>query len=1064
MSRRPTFVPRFAGMFALFALAAMTATAVAAPPVLTCAVSRMSHGSSGTFDVQLPLTAGGTGIECRDTGSGVTVVLSFNQVVTGGTAKVSAGKATLDGNPAFAQNTMTVKLGGVADGQTITLDLSDVTNGGGETLPAAGVTFRTVRGDVNASGSVTAADLDLVKAAVGAGVNGGNFRFDLNSNGSLSAADVNQVKRAVTDGPETAAAAVEPTANTAPTISSIPNQQAVTGVPSTPAGFTVGDAESDPASLFVSAASSNQATVPNANIALAGSGASRTVTITPTAGLTVVVPVTITLTVSDGLASTSTSFTLTVVPPPTTYLATLQPMNSTVRSLGSGYATLQLSGDKTYALLRFNYSNLTSALTDDAVYIPPEELVYDIPVGRALGHQQPDGSFKWVFSAAKAAQIVSAIQANTASMTVQTADYPAGELKGVFKRIIGSQTFVPPADPPSITINPPTKYDASRFLQQAAFGGKPSEVAQLSNASAPRAGTALDDWLVAQFNMPGPIYPTYANAAVAPATQPANPPATSQPTLKPLGPQSTTQPYTASSMYYQIWGRVCLPQPPLVYGDTLDNNRVHEAWWKNAVTAPDQLRQRVATAYSEIFVVSEIEGTINGNIMGLASYYDMLANNAFANFRTILKDVTLHPIMGQYLNMRGNVKATPPQSPNENYAREILQLFSIGLYSLQPDGTLKLDENGQPIPTYDQATITNFAQVFTGWNTDGNRVTIPTLPSTAVPQGSVVNVNSSYQKPMVVTASNHATVQKTLLQYTGAAKYGSATQPSVIPATTSTNSTICNQELDFAIDNIFNHPNVGPFICTRLIQRLVCSNPSPGYVYRVAKVFNNDGTGVRGNMRAVIAAILTDYEARNKVEINEPGYGKMREPMIRIAQMLRSMGAWSKSGKWVMGKTDVALQQTVFRSPTVFNFFDPQYAEPGKISDAGIVSPELGAILATTITSSQNMIYTGIYSHNYSLTAPTGTGFRGDAGGTDIYLNFTSVGTGSGVQTVLETQGQDAMLDQIATLLMGRPLDSSMKIVIANFLNTNISPTDYAAKVRAAVHLISTSPQAAAQK
>jgi uncharacterized protein (DUF1800 family) len=647
-------------------------------------------------------------------------------------------------------------------------------------------------------------------------------------------------------------------------------------------------------------------------------------------------------------------------------------------------------------------------------------------------------------------------------MTVQTATYPAGELKGVFKKINGSQVFVPPGDPPSITINPPTKYDASRFLQQAGFGGKATEIAALANGSAANATTALNDWLTAQFNMPGPIYPTYAATAISPATQPANPPATSQPTLAPLGPQSTTQPYTASSMYYQIWGRVCLPQPPLIYGDTLDNNRVHETWWKNAVTAPDQLRQRVATAYSEIFVVSEIEGTINGNIMGLASYYDMLADDAFVNFRQLIKDVTLHPIMGQYLNMRGNVKATPPASPNENYAREVMQLFSIGLYWLQPDGTLKIDQNGQPIPTYDQTTITNFAQVFTGWNTDSSRVAIPTIPSTTQPVAPVVIVNSSYQKPMVVSSGNHSLVQKTLLQYPNAAKYGAATQPSVIPATTSTNSTICNQELDFAIDNIFNHPNVGPFFCTRLIQRLTCSNPSPGYVYRVAKVFDNDGTGVRGNMKAVITAILTDYEARNNVEVNDPGYGKMREPMIRIAGMLRSLGAWSKSGKWKMGKTDTTLQQTVFRSPTVFNFFDPQYAEPGKISNAGIVSPELGAILATTITSSQNMIYTGIYSHNYSLTAPTGTGFRGDGDGSDIYLNFSA--SGCGLQPLLETGGQDAMLDQIATLLMGRPLDSQMKIIVSNFLGSTIAPTEYPSKVRGAVHLIATSPQAAAQK
>jgi uncharacterized protein (DUF1800 family) len=1057
MFRRPSYAPHLAGVFALLALVTMAA---GAPPVLTSAVSRMTHGSAGTFDVQLPLN-GGSGIECRDVSAGVTLVLYFDQTVTGGSAAVGSGTATLNGAPTFAANTMTVKLANVADAQAITVNVTDVTNPALE-KSSGSVQVRVLKGDLNANTAVTGADVNLAKLAVGNGspVNGSTFRYDVNVNGALTGADVNQLKLGA------AAAGTVPggaTFNTPPSVSgTIPNQQAVTGLASTPVGFTIGDAESDANSLFVQATSSDQITVPNANIALGGSGTSRTVTITPAAGVTTVTPVTISVSISDGLAwSAAATFTLTVVPPPTTYLATLTPVNSSVQSLGAGYATLQLSGDKTSAIVRLTYSNLAGSVTDDAIY-SGDQIIYDLPVARAQGQQQPDGSYKWIFATANAASIVNTIQSNSAAMVIQTSTYPAGELKGFFKKISGSQTFTPPADPPTIAINPPTKYDASRFLQQAAFGGRVSEINALSSVGAPNASTALNDWLQTQFAMPIPIYPTYAASAISPATRPANPPATTQTTLAPLTPQSTTQPYAASSMYYQIWGRVCVPQSPLVYGDALDNNRVHEAWWKNAVTAPDQLRQRVATALSEIFVVSELEGTINGNIMGLASYYDMLANNAFGNFRTLLKDVTLHPIMGQYLNMRGSIKATPPQSPNENYAREILQLFSIGLYQLHPDGTLVLDQNGQPIATYDQAVITNFAQVFTGWNTNGTRVAIPTLPSTTQPVAPVVVFNSAYQKPMVVTASNHSQVQKTLMQYPGAARYVPTTQPGVIPATTSTNATICNSELDFAIDNIFNHPNVGPFISARLIQRLTSSNPSPGYLYRVAKVFNNDGTGVRGNMKAVITAILTDYEARNTVQLNDPGYGKPREPMIRIASILRSLGGWSKSGKWVMGRTDTTLQQTILRSPTVFNYFDPQYADPGPISDANIVSPELGIVYATTITSGQNMIYTGIYNHNYSLTAPTGTGFRGDGGGSDIYLDFSA--NGCGLQPLLQTGGQDAMLDQVAMLLMGRPLDSQMKTIIANFLGSRIGATDYLTKVKAATHLIATSPQAATQK
>lgn len=1047
MLRRPCLWPRF-GAFLL--VLGISAAAYASPPVLISAVSRIQHGTAGNFDIPLPLT-GGTGIECRDLTNGVWIVLTFDQPLTSGKGKVTVGVGNTAGFPQINGNTIKYKLMNVTDAQAVNLNAYDVMNAAGEKV-TVDVPFRVLLGDVNANGSVTGADVNIVKDAVGSAlpVNAGNFRSDYNVNGALTGADVNMLKVAAGNAGFVDGGA---TANTPPTVSSLPNMQAVTGLTATPAGFTIGDGESDPASLYVSAKSSDQTTIPDANIAIGGSGASRSISITPAAGVATEVPVTITILVSDGLTTSSPgSFVVTVVPPPTTYLATLAPMTSQVKSLGAGYATIQLSGDKKSASLRYTYSNLAGADTDDAIYAPGDDVLYDVPVGLARGDQQPDGSFKWVFGS-KAASIAATIQNNQAYIIIETVAYPAGELKGVFKKVNGSSVFVPPGNPPPLAINPPSKYDASRFLQQAAFGGKRAEIAALSSPAAANATTALDDWLEAQFNMPGPIYPNYANAAVRPATQPAVAPAT-QPVLAPLGPQSTTQPYTASSMYYQIWGRTCVVQPPSIYADSLTNDRVHEAWWKNAVTAPDQLRQRVATAYSELFVVSEIEGTVNNNILGLASYYDMLANDAFANFRTILRDVTLHPIMGQYLNMRGNNKATPPQVPNENYAREILQLFSIGLYQLHPDGTLVLDQNGQPIPTYDQATITNFAQVFTGWNVASPAVVIPTIPPTTQP-AVVVNVNNSYQKPMVVTASNHAQVQKTLLNYPGAARYVPTTQPGVIPATTSTNATICDNELNFALDNIFNHPNVGPFICKQLIQRLVCSNPSPGYVYRCTKVFNDDGTGTRGNMKAVIKAILTDYEARNTAQTGAPGYGRMREPIIRVASLLRSLGGYSKSGKWVMGKTDTTLQQTIFRSPTVFNFFDPHYAEPGPLTDAGDVSPELGIILATTITSGQNMLYTGIYSSN------TGTGFRGDGGGSDIYLDHTS--SGSGLQTLAQTSGPSAMIDETAMLLMGAPLDSAMKTIITNF-TLKLSATDYQGKTRAAIHLISTSPQAVTQK
>ncbi|MDB5357380.1 MAG: hypothetical protein JWN24_3833 [Phycisphaerales bacterium] len=1037
-------------------LLASAALASASPPVLKSAVSRKAHGTAGTFDVQLP--ADGSGIECRSSGTApLSLVLTFDQPITGGAAAVTAGVVPNAPATAISTNTMTVSfVGAPTDNQSITVTVSNVTNAGNETLPSATVSFWLLLGDVNADGGVSAADVNICKTRVGLTVDGSTFRADVKAAGGISAASINTIK--VNVGNVTGSG---PTTNTPPTISSISAQTAVTGLPSTPTGFTVGDAESDPSTLAVLGSSSDQTTVPNSSISITGSGAARTVTITPAAGITTVIPVTITLIVSDGLATTSTTFTLTVTPPPTVYLATLQPIAGT-NSLGSGIATLSVSGDQTYALLKYSFSNLAGADTDDQIFAPGDQSLYDVPVLNApRGPVLPDGSIKWTFTPATAAATLAAIQANTSYIIIDSSAFPGGELKGIFQKVNGSQTFTPPPPPPAITINPPSPSDASRFLQQAGFGGMGSEITALSNTNAANANTALNDWLTQQFASPKPIYPDYSASINTPTA--------------PLGPQSTTQPYSASSMYYQIYLRVTTPQAPNVYGDTLSDDRVHEAWWKNAVTAPDQLRQRVATALSEIFVVSEINDATDGQIPGLATYYDMLADDAFGNFRTLLGDVTLHPIMGDYLNMKGNKKATPPASPNENYAREIMQLFTIGLYMLQPDGTLLLDQNGQPIPTYNQTTITNFAQVFTGWDQNNTPVTIPQLVSNgATPPVAVVqNFNSYYQRPMLVNYTNHSTTAKTLLSYPGAATFPGATQPGFIPANTSQSYASANAELNFALDNIFNHPNTGPFICKQLIQRLVGSNPSPAYVYRVAQVFNNDGAGARGNLQAVITAILTDYEARSPALLNIPGYGHSREPMIRMAQIMRSLNATSKSGKWQIGKTDNTLAQTIFRAPTVFNFFDPHFAQPGVVQQAGLVSPELDIIYETTITNAQNMVYTGVYANYNTDGSPklTGTGFKGDNYGSDAYLDFST--GGSGLVSYLQTNGIDALIDQVGLLLMGttpaggsNPMDPAMHTRIKTFVSNTayIGATDYVGKVKAVVHLVATAAQCATQK
>jgi uncharacterized protein (DUF1800 family) len=1048
MSTRPFVLACFAVLIAEFAAGGQVAYAT--PPVLLSAVSRMTHGAAGSFDVQLPLT-GGSGIECRSTAAGLSIVITFDQPVTSGSAAITLGTGTLNGNPVFSASTMTVNLSAVANAQALNLTVTNVTNAASETLASAVVPFRTLRGDILATGLLTGSDVGICASNVGSGatVNGSNFRCDVNVDGMLSGADVGMTAASVGGG---ASVTGGPTANTAPTIGTVANQSAVTGQPLSPVGFTVGDAESAPTALYVWGTSSNPTLIPNSAIVIGGSGPSRTVSFTPTSpqsGTAI-----ITLSVSDGLLITSTTFTASVIPPPTLYFATLSPIPGIgTASLGSGTATLAVSGDQTYAILSYGLSNLTSNDTDDALYSGGNTVQYDIPVGKARGDQQPNGSYKWVFSASKIPVILQSLQAGTFALIAETADNPSGELSGTFALVTGSQTFTPPSPPPSITINPPAPYDASRFLQQSQFGGNGAEIGSLSNASAANAGTAINDWLTAQFAMPLPISPNYtANVA----------------------PVSNT--FSSSSMYQNIYNRVTQAQAPNAYADPYNDDRVNEAWWRNAVTAPDQLRQRVATALSEIFVISEIDSQVDDNELGVATYYDMLADDAFGNFRTLLGDVTLHPAMGEYLNMMGNNWINSSTSPNENYAREVMQLFTVGLYMLQPDGTLMLDQNGNPIPTYSQPTITQFAHVYTGWNENGTPVVVPLLPQPATGSPVVVsNLNSYWQKPMVLSPASgayHSQLSKQLLVYPGAATFPGASQPAYIPANASQTATSATAELNFALDNIFNHPNVGPFFCKQLIQRLVESNPSPAYVYRVAQVFDNDGQGVRGDMKAVITAILTDYEARSPTVLNDVGYGHMREPIVRMADILRSLNAVSKTGKWEIGKTDATLAQTIFRSPTVFNFFSPTYSNPGPVQLAGLVSPELDIIYETTVTNSQNMLYTGIYA-NYNTTsgAPllTGTGFRGDAYGSDIYLDFSTAG--NGLLAYAQANGTDSLIDRVGLLLMGvtpaggtNPMDPNMHTRIKTFLTGYLTASNYLGQAQAAVHLVGTAAQTSVQK
>ena len=370
-------------------------------------------------------------------------------------------------------------------------------------------------------------------------------------------------------------------------------------------------------------------------------------------------------------------------------------------------------------------------------------------------------------------------------------------------------------------------------------------------------------------------------------------------------------------------------------------NQVQARFFSNAVHGQDQLRQRVAFALGQIFVVSAI---VEKTPTQLAPYLQILQNDAFGNFRTLMNDVTLSPTMGEYLNMANNDKADPTRgtSANENYARELMQLFTIGLLQLNPDGTPMLDASGHPIPTYDQTTIQNFAKVYTGW-------TYPTRPGAALRMHNP----PCYTGPMVAFENNHDTTTKTLLNGL------------VLPAGQN-----AEQDLQAALDDIFNHPNVGPFVSTRLIQHLATSNPSPAYVGRIAAVFNDNGAHVRGDLKAVVTAILLDPEARagdigpwTPPELVKDTRGHLREPVFVIASILRGLGAQVNDTNPL---TSLAsnLGQTIFTPASVFNYYSPAYRIPTTYtSGSPLLGPEFQLQSPSAAVARYNLANTMIYGN-----------------------------------------------------------------------------------------------------
>jgi uncharacterized protein (DUF1800 family) len=374
-------------------------------------------------------------------------------------------------------------------------------------------------------------------------------------------------------------------------------------------------------------------------------------------------------------------------------------------------------------------------------------------------------------------------------------------------------------------------------------------------------------------------------------------------------------------------------------------NGTLNAFWKSAVSGPDQLRQRVAFALSQIMVISMVDGGVGDNPRAVAAYLDLLADKGLANYRELIEAVSLHPMMGTYLSHLRNQKADPRTGrvPDENYAREVMQLFAIGLQELNADGSVRTN-GGLPIDTYGPADIAGLARVFTGWSWD-----CPAFPANncfySGSNSGASDPDRSF-KAMRGYANFHSTEVKSFLGHTIAAQ-GTA-DPTA--------------SLREALDTLANHPNVGPFIGKQLIQRLVTSNPSPAYVSAVASAFANNGSGVRGDMKHVVKTILMHPEARQ----TSATAGKVREPVLRLSAFLRAYGFTSDSGEYRVGNTDnpgTQLGQSPLRSPSVFNFYRPGYVPPGTASAAASLAvPEMQIVHETTAAGYVNFMRDNVSS------------------------------------------------------------------------------------------------------
>jgi uncharacterized protein (DUF1800 family) len=528
----------------------------------------------------------------------------------------------------------------------------------------------------------------------------------------------------------------------------------------------------------------------------------------------------------------------------------------------------------------------------------------------------------------------------------------------------------PPPPAPSISAN-----EAARFLTQATFGPTEADIARVQ-------AIGYSAWIDEQFALPATAHLSYVQA------------------------QNTAT--TAASFAH-----------------------VSDTFWKQAITAPDQLRQRVKFALSQIVVISAADGAINNAPDGTANYLDLLGTHSFGNYRALLEAVSKNPMMGLYLSSLANRKtdAVTGRVPDENYAREIMQLFSIGLVELNTDGTAKTAGcRLASCETYNNDDITGLARVFTGWSWKANDTSNQSFNG-----NGTVGIDL-YIAPMQVYPQHHETLAKTFLGVT-------------IPANTDAQTSLTT-----ALDTLFNHANLCPFIGKQLIQRMTTSNPSAAYVGRVSAACANNGSGVRGDLKAMVRAVLLDADARDAAKLADPQWGKLREPVLRLSNWARCFNATSNSGNYTIRATDSVsgnIGQQPMRAPSVFNFWRPGYVPPNTaIAAANLVAPEFQITHETSIAGYTNTMQLGI-----------AIGFGAAIGGVrDVQPNYAG--------ELAVAADANALVDRMDRCLTYGTMGSALRADIVGAVNAIPTTTqaDLRNRVYTAILLTMASPEYLVQK